>query len=102
MADKKDEALAARSPAHPAHLAPLLDGFKRLYVSKDYADVTITCQRQEFKAHKFVLCAQSEYFQKMFGSGFKEAVEGKVVLDDESPQVMEALIHYLYNFDYGE
>ena len=51
----------------PSHLRPLVNGFKRLYNSKNFADVTIICQGVEFKAHKVVLCAQSEVFQKMLG-----------------------------------
>ena len=33
---------------------------------------------------------------------FSEAKDSGVCLDDCDSQVVEALIHYLYNFDYGE
>lgn len=102
MADETDDQLAVKTPAPPAHLAPLLDGIERLYASKDYADVTIKCQGQEFKAHKFLLCAQSDFFQSTFGGNFKEAKENEFTADDDSAQVLEALIHYFYTFDYGE
>ena len=85
----------------PPQLEPLIDGVKRLYASED-TDLVITCKGQEWKVHKFCLCAQSDFFQSTCAGGFKEAKENKIDLDDDDPQVVEAFIHYLYNFDYGE
>lgn len=102
MADNKGTALAVSPPSPPTHLIPLLEVFKRLYASNDYADVTIICQGREFKAQKFCLCAQSEVLQNTLGGNFKEAKESKITADEDSPQIMEGFIHYFYNFDYGE
>ena len=84
----------------PPQLQPLIDGVKRLYSSEDYTDLTITCQGHEWKVHKFYLCANSEYFQKLCGGFFKEANDNRIHFDDDDPHVMKKFIHYLYNFDY--
>lgn len=100
MADTKRSANAANAPAPPPHFNAYHEGLKRLWDSKAFSDVTVVCRGKTFKAHKTQLCAHSECFQKMLGGSFKEAQEGKIVLDDEHPQLIEALLHYFYHFDY--
>lgn len=69
--------------------------------------------------HKLVLCAQSEWFQKTCAGSWKvgaqystdhtvrlmtvqEGQESKIELAEDDPQVVDAMLHYLYNFDYGD
>lgn len=40
------------------------------YDSGQFADLTITCGREEFRCHKIVLCSQSEFFNAACTSGF--------------------------------
>lgn len=39
-----------------------------------YSDITISFGDRQFKAHKFILCSQSDYFKKLCGpnTGFAE------------------------------
>ncbi|KAK4544760.1 hypothetical protein LTR36_004009 [Oleoguttula mirabilis] len=85
----------------PSPLLPLIAGMKRVFASTEHADLTITCKGREWEVHKVLLCAQSEWFQKACAGPFKEAEEKKIKLDDDDPEVVNAMLHYLYNFDYG-
>ncbi|KAI7467862.1 hypothetical protein D0860_01894 [Hortaea werneckii] len=81
--------------------ATLLNGLKRAFASEEHSDVTIICQDRQWKAHKFLLCAQSEWFRKACAGPWKEGKSGRITLKDD-PQVVDALLHWLYNFDYGD
>ncbi|KAK5113000.1 hypothetical protein LTR85_011022 [Meristemomyces frigidus] len=72
-----------------------------LYASGDYSDLTIICNGREWKVHKFQLCAQSDFFHKACSGRFKEAQESKINLDDDNPDAVDALLKYLYHFDYN-
>ena len=86
------------TPSHPsdregpAYLQPLLEGFRGLYVSKEFSDLTITCQGHHFELHRLWVCAQSDFFLAALGGVFKEAKECKISLDDDDPQVIEAFL----------
>lgn len=86
----------------PPQLEPLIEGVKRLYWSGDYADLEIVRQERTWKVHKFCLCAQSEFFPRACSGNFMEGMESKIHLDDNDPEVVDAFIHYLYNFDYSD
>ncbi|KAI7533878.1 hypothetical protein KC331_g12847 [Hortaea werneckii] len=81
--------------------AALLSGLKRAFTSEEHSDLTIVCQDRQWKAHKFLLCAQSEWFRKACAGPWEEGKLGKITLKDD-PQVVDALLHWLYNFDYGD
>ncbi|KAK5741665.1 hypothetical protein LTR17_003871 [Elasticomyces elasticus] len=72
-------------------------GFKELYQSGRYSDLTLVCGKKRFKVHKCVLDTQSTVFRKMLGGDFKEAEQNKIKLEDDMPDVLAALLHYLYH-----
>ncbi|KAI7257543.1 hypothetical protein KC343_g6462 [Hortaea werneckii] len=82
--------------------ATLLNGLKRAFTSEEHSDLTIICQDRQWKAHKFLLCAQSEWFRKACAGPWKEGKEGTITLKEDDPQVIDALLHWLYNFEYDE
>ncbi|KAI6815994.1 hypothetical protein KC340_g16499 [Hortaea werneckii] len=82
-------------------LAPLLNGLKRAFDSSDHTDFTIICQGRQWKAHKVVLCAQSEWFKKSCAECWKEGQEGAITFPEDEPDVIEAMLHWFYEFDYG-
>ncbi|GAB1740404.1 hypothetical protein NU219Hw_g5509t1 [Hortaea werneckii] len=85
----------------PEPLAPLLKGLKRAFDSSDHTDFTIICQGRQWKAHKVVLCAQSEWFKKSCAECWKEGQEGVITFTEDEPDVIEAMLHWFYEFDYG-
>ncbi|KAI7182969.1 hypothetical protein KC363_g8480 [Hortaea werneckii] len=85
----------------PEPLAPLLNGLKRAFDSPKHADLTIICQGRQWKAHKVLLCAQSEWFEKSCAGCWKEGKEGTITLKEDDPQVIDAMLHWFYEFDYG-
>lgn len=50
----------------------------------------------EIWAHKIVLAANSDYFNVMFNSGFKESKESEIVIQDLDPHIMSLLIEFMY------
>ncbi|KAI7286699.1 hypothetical protein KC345_g1042 [Hortaea werneckii] len=85
----------------PEPLAPLLNGLKRAFDSSDHTDVTIICEGRQWKAHKVVLCAQSEWFKKSCAECWKEGKEGTIALKEDDRKVIDAMLHWFYEFDYG-
>ncbi|KAM0716713.1 hypothetical protein Q7P37_008158 [Cladosporium fusiforme] len=71
-------------------LGPLLE-------SGIFSDLTITCQGYEFRVHKVILCAQSEYFRKLLTGPFKEANSDTIDFPEDDPYDLEMLIYFLYN-----
>ncbi|KAI7199950.1 hypothetical protein D0869_05298 [Hortaea werneckii] len=80
--------------------ATLLNGLKRAFTSEEHSDLTIICQDRQWKAHKFLLCAQSEWFRKACAGPWKEGKEGTITLKEDDPQVIEAMLHWFYEYDY--
>ena len=93
----------------------------RLYRTKEHVDLYIVCKGREWKAHKVVVCSQSEYFQRQCSGEFKvhimtrgyedpqvaylmmqEAKENTIDLSDDDPQAVDAMLYYLYNWDYHD
>ena len=69
---------------------------KCLYQDVSFADVTITCDGKEFRAHKVILATQSPVFKKMFEIDMKERRSGVIEVSDITPAVMSDLLAYLY------
>lgn len=47
------------------HSASIISEFESLLGQEDFVDVTISCEKRNFKAHKVVLSACSAYFRKL-------------------------------------
>ncbi len=71
-------------------------GLHSLYQDEALADVIIICQGQEFKAHKVVLASQSPVLRKMFEVDMKEKETNIVEMTDIGPEVVSALLAYIY------
>jgi hypothetical protein len=97
----------------------------RLFRSGDYSDLEVTCaEGTSFKVHKAIVCSQSKYFANACRpGGFKvceslfscwlalyqsaylglyvqESVEDCVKLESSEPEVVHALLQYLYSLEY--
>ncbi|MCJ1386556.1 hypothetical protein MMC17_009682 [Xylographa soralifera] len=67
----------------------------------EYTDFKIVCEGKTFDVHRVVLGAASEYFDKMFGSSFKEANTGMVIFDEVPADHMEIILNHLYRNCYN-
>ncbi|KAK5701414.1 hypothetical protein LTR17_022607 [Elasticomyces elasticus] len=66
-----------------------------------HADLTIRCMSREWHVHKIMLCAQSPFFAKVCEGRFREATENVITLRDDDPDVVAAMLGYLYSFEYA-
>ncbi|KAL8809843.1 MAG: hypothetical protein Q9223_004556 [Gallowayella weberi] len=88
--------------------------------SDDYHDLIITCEGNEWKVHRVVVCTRSRWFKKACQTGFKvhpwahqghrrqvthyhqEGESGSIELKEVQPALINKLVDYLYNFDYDD
>ncbi|KAI5356832.1 putative BTB/POZ domain-containing protein [Septoria linicola] len=100
-AEAKPEKEKTKLWKEPAHFQPLLQGIKNAHSSHDHSDLVIRCKDREWKVHRLVVCSQSEPIDKAVRD-FKEGEDGVYSMKEQDPQVVEALIRYLYTFEYGD
>merc|ERR1712200_109432 len=62
-----------------------------------YADVTIICNDGSVRAHKNVLSARSEYFDRMLSSTMKEGLTGVIEVKDMEMSVCQTILEYIYS-----
>ncbi|KAL7573712.1 hypothetical protein ACA910_007752 [Epithemia clementina (nom. ined.)] len=64
----------------------------------DYTDVTIECLESSWSVNRFRLCEQSEYFQRGFLGGFREAHESTFNVSHllPSPEAWKYTIQWMY------
>ncbi|GKU09497.1 unnamed protein product, partial [Fusarium langsethiae] len=72
------------------------------YYNKDaLSDVTITCDGQEFKAHRVIISAHSKCFAKALNGDWKESSERQIDIKDFDASAVEAMLRFMYSFDYS-
>ncbi|KAI7238339.1 hypothetical protein KC330_g2593 [Hortaea werneckii] len=81
---------------------PLTLDVKEWFDQKAFSDVTVRYDTNERKCHKLILCAKSDYFKELLGPGkqFVEAQQSTVELKDDDNAAVEAMLRWLYTFDY--
>ncbi|RPA72592.1 hypothetical protein BJ508DRAFT_334899 [Ascobolus immersus RN42] len=82
--------------------AKLTEGNLAQLKSGDYSDLVVKCRGKQFKAHKFILCSQSEFFQACVEVGMKESSSNEIDLVDEDPEDVRRLLEYLYCGNFWE
>ncbi|RYP48289.1 hypothetical protein DL768_005799 [Monosporascus sp. mg162] len=92
----KDIAAMASSP-----FDSFRSSLKDYFNADTFSDATVLCNGKEFKAHKLILSAQSEFFSKAFAGDWKESDSGKIDLEEVDVNVVEAMLHFMYHFDYN-
>ncbi|PLB47857.1 hypothetical protein P170DRAFT_465392 [Aspergillus steynii IBT 23096] len=73
---------------------------KSCFLSSAFSDLTIHTKDQEFKVHRLVICGQSEYFSRLYQGDWMETTENAVHLEEDDPRAIEAMIHFMYGFEY--
>jgi len=61
-------------------------------------DVSLVVNNQKLNAHKNVLASNSEYFDRMFASYFKERFQDKIEINitDVSFEILSTLVQFFY------
>ncbi|CAL1542809.1 unnamed protein product [Lymnaea stagnalis] len=62
-----------------------------------YHDCIVVAGGVDFKCHRFLLSACSEFFRATFGSGMKEDIENRVVLNDITAETFNLVLDSVYN-----
>ncbi|OAP59879.1 hypothetical protein AYL99_04881 [Fonsecaea erecta] len=73
---------------------------KSFFGSPKFSDFTIKVDEREFKVHKIVIYGQSEYFNRLFNSDWKEALDNKIELKEDDPGAVEAMLRFMYENEY--
>ena len=60
------------------------------------ADLTINCDSETFRVHKYFLCSKSPVFSTMLNSDMREAREGEINIQDMDSTTVRSMIHYIY------
>ncbi|RYP39208.1 hypothetical protein DL767_002316 [Monosporascus sp. MG133] len=82
-------------------IAKVLGRWCSYFNADTFSDATVRCSGKEFKVHKLVLSAQSEFFSKAFTGDWKESDSGQIDLEEVDVNVVEAMLHFMYHFDYN-
>lgn len=73
----------------------ILSAFESLQNTEDLADVTLTCEGINIKAHKFILSACSPYFRTIFKEN--PCSHPIVILKDVAHSDLMAIINFMYH-----
>ncbi|KAJ3483988.1 hypothetical protein NLG97_g7171 [Lecanicillium saksenae] len=83
----------ATSPRRP-HLGKLLQ-------TGEYADLTLVCGDQEFRAHKAVVCAQSAVLAAAIKEPFEASKSGRITVNEFDTAQITGMMEFLYIGDYS-
>ncbi|XP_059170903.1 kelch-like protein 40b [Physella acuta] len=76
----------------------VIDGIETLWHDKDeeLLDFTVKVGEREFRCHRFVLAASSQFFRGLFRSGMRETETKSVELQDISRETFELVLKVAY------
>ena len=60
------------------------------------ADLTINCDSETFRVHKYFLCSKSPVFSAMLNCDMREAREGEININTMNSNTLSSMIHYIY------
>lgn len=97
-----------------------IDNLEETFKQGEDCDLTITCGARRWQVHKLILCLHSKVFKKMLRGPFKvskhggepspctlitiwsqEGSQAEVALDNDDPDVLDNIFHYMYTFECG-
>lgn len=72
-------------------------GWREMWETRLFTDAVVTCQGQSFQVHRAILGSRSPVLAAMFGQeGLREGAERQVDIKDSEPEVVEAMLRYIY------
>lgn len=78
------------------HVKQLSADIGNLFNNTDYCDITLIVEGIEFRVHKIILAARSEYFRALLFSGMKETNCESIELNDAKSDAFQLLLRYIY------
>ena len=92
MGDNQDLRLARID-----HVELLSSQSGSLYQSREFTDVTFVVEKQNFKAHRIILAARSDYFRALLFGGMRETnPANEIEITDCCANAFDALLKYIY------
>lgn len=73
-----------------------------MFSSAKYSDLTIRCGPDEYKLHRVIVCARSDFFAKACDGEYREAKTATIDLTDDDPQTVKRMLTYLYTLEYDD
>ncbi|XP_035222826.1 speckle-type POZ protein-like [Stegodyphus dumicola] len=70
---------------------------RNLYRSGHLSDVNIVVDSEIFPAHKFILCARSSVFSRMFRNEMKDSEKNSIEISDMDPEILDEMLLFLYS-----
>ena len=74
----------------------LVEAIKNQSKRRDFCDVTVVVQDQEFQLHGFLLCAWSRFFRALFNSQMRETQDKRVTLGNISPKTFRTVLECIF------
>ncbi|PPJ50354.1 hypothetical protein CBER1_05906 [Cercospora berteroae] len=71
-----------------------------LFSDSKFSDLTIECEGRKWAVHRAIICPQSEYFMKLCDGAFLEAGKKHIVLNEDPPAAVNAMLRFFYKGDY--
>lgn len=87
--------LAVQKPEEEAVLS-LSGDLQPMVNNPQFSDVTFVVEGRSLHAHKFILFARSEYFRRMFTSGYRESTDSMIHIHDVRYDVFLCVLSFLY------
>lgn len=79
----------------------LTDDRHSLFDASKHPDVEIKCRSSTFKVHKCILSSHGGFFNLVCkNTAFKEGKTGVITLDNDDPDVVLAVLNFLYGLPY--
>ncbi|KFM68823.1 Speckle-type POZ protein B, partial [Stegodyphus mimosarum] len=79
------------------HYGSFRNELRNLYKSGRFSDISLLVDSKTFHAHKFVLCARSSVFSRMFETEMVESEEDVVEIVDIDSDIIEEMLLYVYS-----
>jgi len=79
----------------PDYHDTILSTFRSLKAEEDFVDVTLSCEENQYSAHKVVLSACSPYFRKLLKNN--PCQHPIIILRDVAEDDLRCLLNFMYN-----
>ncbi|KAA3674297.1 BTB/POZ domain-containing protein 9, partial [Paragonimus westermani] len=85
-----------RSTQYIDHSTDIASSISGLYGNDQFSDVTLVVQGVQFKAHRIILAARSEYFRALLYGGLAESSRSIIHLNDINAVAFKQVLLYIY------